>query len=119
MFLSVSVMFLSSFCVLSFRTIVCYLLGRSSYAAFVPQEFLGLFAFWLLCINSSPSYGCCLVSKNNIHPQSKGMGRSSVFIINVANHGKNVSDSAGVNESAASSHEVGSGSSRGTARRLD
>ena len=47
------------------------------------------------------------------------MGRSSVFIINVANHGKNVSDSAGVNESAASSPEVGSGSSRGTARRLD
>ena len=47
------------------------------------------------------------------------MWRSSVFIINVANHGKNVSESAGVNDSAASSHEVGSGSSRGTARRLD
>ena len=57
--------------------------------------------------------------KNNINLQSKGIERSSVFIIDVANHGKNVSDSAGVNESAASSHEVGSGSSRGTARRLD
>ena len=119
MFLSVFVMFLSSFCVLSFRTIVCYLLGRLIYAAYVPQQYLGLCPFWLLCINSSPSYGYCLLSKNNIHPQSKRMGRSSVFIINVANHGKNVSDSAGVNESAASSPEVGSGSSRGTARRLD
>ena len=119
MFLSVFVTFLSSFCVLSFRTIMCYLLGRLIYAAFVSQQYLGLCPFWLLCINSSPSYGYCLPNKNNIHPQSKGMGRSSVFIINVANHGKNVSDSAGVNESAASSPEVGSGSSRGTARRLD
>ena len=49
-FLSVSVMFLSSFCALYFRKIVCYLLGRSSYAAFVPQEFLSLCAFWLLYI---------------------------------------------------------------------
>ena len=98
---------------------MCYLLGRLIYAAFVSQQYLGLCPFWLLCINSSPSYGYCLLSKNNIHPQSKRMGRSSVFIINVANHGKNVSDSAGVNESAASSPEVGSGSSRGTARRLD
>ena len=88
MFLSVFVMFLSSFCVLSFRTIVCYLLGRLIYAAFVSQQYLGLCPFWLLCINSNPSYGYCLPNKNNIHPQSKGMGRSSAFIINVANHGK-------------------------------
>ena len=54
----------------------------------------------VIYINSTPPYGCCLVSKNKIHLQSKGMGRSSVFIIDVANHGKNVSDSAGVNESA-------------------
>ena len=123
MFLSVFVMFLSSFCVLSFRTIVCYLLGRSSYAAFLPQEFLGLLCpFWLLCINSSPSYGFFLQSKYNIHSQSKGMRRSSVFIIDVANSPiteKNVGDSAGVNESVTSSHEVGSGSNRGAASRLD
>ena len=63
-----------------------------------------------------------MLSKNNIHPQSKGMGRSSVFIIDVANSPiteKNVSYSAGVNESATSSHEVGSGSNRGAASRLD
>ena len=48
--------------------IVCYLLGRLIYAAYVPQQYLGLCPFWLLCINSSPSYGYCLLSKNNIHP---------------------------------------------------
>ena len=121
MCLLVSMMFLSSFWVLSFRTVVCYFFGWSSYSTFVPQ-FLGLCAFWLLYINSSPSYACFLQSKYNIHSQSKGMRRSSVFIIDVANSPiteKNVSDSAGVNESAASSHEVGSGSSRVAARRCD
>ena len=121
MCLLVSMMFLSSFWVLSFRMVVCYFFGWSSYSTFVPQ-FLGLWAFWLLCINSSPSYGFFLQSKYNIHSQSKGMRRSSVFIIDVANSPiteKNVSDSAGVNESVTSSHEVGSGSNRGAASRLD
>ena len=121
MCLLVSMMFLSSFWVLSFRMVVCYFFGWSSYSTCVPQ-FLGLWAFWLLCINSSPSYGFFLQSKYNIHSQSKGMRRSSVFIIDVANSQikeKNVSYSAGVNESATSSHEVGSGSNRGAASRLD
>ena len=121
MCLLVSMMFLSSLWVLSFRMVVCYFFGWSSYSTFVPQ-FLDLWAFWLLCINSSPSYGFFLQSKYNIHSQSKGMRRSSVFIIDVANLSiteKNVSDSAGVNESVTSSHEVGSGSNRGAASRLD
>ena len=84
MCLLVSMMLLSSFWVLSFRMVVCYFFGWSSYSTFVPQ-FLGLWAFWLLCINSSPSYGFFLQSKYNIHSQSKGMGRISVFIIDVAN----------------------------------